>query len=410
MRNTILSVVVAFAFTAISGCQNSSDTVASADPQSTSNQNSIAQQDKDLTDAESVSTHVDNQKPDESPAYDDDATEAVAKKSVHDHQADAGEQHGPGAGRGMGFQGGRGPRAQGGGGMGGFRADMTTIHSMFDDRDKIRRTVKLLPDGAEALTESGDKDIVAFIQDHVPNMDSRVLGNEPLPPMTFHPVFVGLIKNAEKYTLDYEETDKGVKVTYQSDDPYVVMLVQEHAKLVSRFIKNGHDEIHSDYELPEFNEKAAVAKAKALTARGVLFKKLSGRLTEVMKSKGPTAAIEVCSQEASKIAEAVGKKQGVKIGRTAVKLRNEKNQPPSWAKSLIEESPSHGTFVDLPEDRVGALLPIHLQAKCVACHGPADKIADEVGASLAKFYPNDKATGFNEGDLRGWFWVEVPIK
>ena len=344
-------------------------------------------------------------------------TVTLVKKDDGDQEADDGGHqhgpgHGPGAGRGMGrgFQGGRGPGAKAGGGMGGFRADMTTIHSMFDDRDKIRRTVKLLPDGAEALTESDDKDIVAFIQDHVPNMDSRVLGNEPLPPMTFHPVFVSLIKNADKYTLDYDETEKGVKVTYQSDDPYVVMLVQEHAKLVSRFIKNGHDEIHSEYELPEYDKETAVAKAKALTARGALFKKLSGRLTEVMKLKGPAAAIEVCSKEASKIAEAVGTEQGVKIGRTALKLRNQMNQPPSWAKSLLEKSPSHGTFVDLPQERVGVLLPIHLQAKCVACHGTEDKIADEVGASLAKYYPNDNATGFKEGDLRGWFWVEVPVK
>ncbi len=52
-------------------------------------------------------------------------------------------------------------------------------------------------------------------------------------------------------TLTYEEIDKGMKVKYQSDDPYVRMLGQEHAKLVSRFIKNGMEEIHTPYELPK---------------------------------------------------------------------------------------------------------------------------------------------------------------
>jgi hypothetical protein len=170
---------------------------------------------------------------------DDTATEAAPDKP-------ASGQAGRGRGMGRGFQGGRGPGA----GVGNFQADMRMIHTMFDSRAKIRRSVMMLPDGAESLTETDDEDLAAILKEHVPNMDARVLGNAPLPPMTFHPVFVALIQHADDYSLDYEETDKGVKVTYQSDDPYVVMLVQEHAKLVSRFLQNGHDEIHAEYELP----------------------------------------------------------------------------------------------------------------------------------------------------------------
>ncbi|MCA8996570.1 MAG: hypothetical protein KDA80_06290 [Planctomycetaceae bacterium] len=158
-----------------------------------------------------------------------------------DQQADSGPiSQGPGLGRGRG----RGP-------MGSFRPDMMTIHAMFDSRDKIQRSVKLLPDGAEAVTESDDKRVANLLQEHVPAMDARVVDNEPLPPMTFHPVFVNLIKNADKYSLNYETTEKGIKVTYKAEDPFVIMLVQEHAQLVSRFLKNGMSEIHKPYELPE---------------------------------------------------------------------------------------------------------------------------------------------------------------
>ncbi|QDT47247.1 Cytochrome c551 peroxidase precursor [Symmachiella dynata] len=160
--------------------------------------------------------------------------------------------HGPGHGRGRGF--GRG-RGRGPGMMGGNREDMTTLHAMFDDRDKINRTVKMLPTGAEAVTESDDEKIAALIQKHVPAMESRVHENDPLPPMTFHPIFVELIKHADDYTLTYEETDKGLKVTYEADDPFVIMLVQEHAKLVSRFIKNGMEEIHKPYTLPTVKQE-----------------------------------------------------------------------------------------------------------------------------------------------------------
>ena len=171
-----------------------------------------------------------------------DATAAKeVDKSSEDHA------QGPGMGRGMG----RGPGA-----MQGMQADMTTLHAMFADRDKIKRTIKNLADGAEAITESDDEAIAKMLKEHVPAMEDRVLGNNPLPPMTFHPIFVELIKHAEDYTLTYEETDKGMKVKYESDDPYVVMLVQEHAKLVSRFIKNGMEEIHTPYELPKSPKEA----------------------------------------------------------------------------------------------------------------------------------------------------------
>ncbi len=177
--------------------------------------------------------------------------QTVADKDAHNSSADdhlQGAMPGGGMGRGMG----RGPRAmQGMGAMQGMQGDMATLHAMFADRDKIKRTVTNLPDGAEAVTESDDNAIANMLKEHVPAMEDRVLGNQPLPPMTFHPIFVELIKHAGDYTLTYKETDKGMKVRYQSDDPYVVMLVQEHAQLVSRFIKNGMEEIHTPYTLPK---------------------------------------------------------------------------------------------------------------------------------------------------------------
>ena len=168
--------------------------------------------------------------------------QVVAAPDTHDF-SEENHAHGPLPGGGRG----RGPGA-----MQGMRADMTTLHAMFADRDKIKRKITNLADGAEVITESDDETIADLLKEHVPAMEDRVLGNKPLPPMTFHPIFVELIKHAKDYTLTYEETDKGMKVKYQSDDPYVVMLVQEHAKLVSRFIKNGMEEIHTPYTLPKF--------------------------------------------------------------------------------------------------------------------------------------------------------------
>jgi hypothetical protein len=190
-------------------------------------------------------------------------TETVAEAAEDQVTGDKGKvgrgQGGPGRGMGHGKgQGmGRGPAMMGkeAGAMEGMREDMSTLHAMFGDRDKIKRKVTNFPDGAEAVTESDDEAIAALLREHVPAMEDRVVGNAPLPPMTFHPIFVELIKNAEKYSLEYEDTAKGIKVKYTAEDPYVVMLVQEHAKLVSRFIKNGMEEIHKPYTLPKVSDK-----------------------------------------------------------------------------------------------------------------------------------------------------------
>jgi hypothetical protein len=43
----------------------------------------------------------------------------------------------------------------------------------------------------------------------------------------------------------------------------------------------------------------------------------------------------------------------------------------------------------------------------VICHGLEDQITPDVKSQLAELYPEDRATGFKEGDLRGWFWIEM---
>ncbi len=156
------------------------------------------------------------------------------------------------------------------------------------------------------------------------------------------------------------------------------------------------------------DSSTADPQARAIAAKKALAERLSGKLVRAMSTQGPAAAIEVCSNEAMKIAKTIGEKHGVKIGRTSLKLRNPLNEPPEWVKPLLEEASAEPQIVELPAGRVGVLLPIKLQAKCLTCHGPTDQIPDAILAQLAEHYPKDQATGFQVDDLRGWFWVEVP--
>jgi len=148
--------------------------------------------------------------------------------------------------------------------------------------------------------------------------------------------------------------------------------------------------------------------AVAVEAKDALFASLSGRLMEVMKSEGPVAAINVCSQEAVRIADTVAAEQGVEIGRTSFKLRNPNNAPRDWVKPFVKDRTDTPQQVELENGKLGALFPIRLDVKCLMCHGTPEDILGDVKPELARLYPDDQATGFQQGDLRGWFWVEVP--
>jgi hypothetical protein len=146
----------------------------------------------------------------------------------------------------------------------------------------------------------------------------------------------------------------------------------------------------------------------AVEAKDALFSALSSRLMEVLQSKGPAAAIEVCSQEAIEIAQQVGQEYGVEIGRTSFKLRNPANAPRDWVKPYVDQRIETPQSLTLENGNHGALFPIRLDVKCLMCHGGPDDMLEQVSQELAKRYPDDEATGFKQGDLRGWFWVEVP--
>lgn len=144
-----------------------------------------------------------------------------------------------------------------------------------------------------------------------------------------------------------------------------------------------------------------------MSAKDALFSALSGRLMEAMGQVGPDGAIEVCHTEANEIASRIGQEQGMRIGRTGVRLRNPQNTPPDWARELTGAKQSEPVFGLLSDQTPVALLPIKLQPQCLMCHGPKEQIAPPIADKLAQLYPKDAATGFQEGELRGWFWIEM---
>lgn len=129
------------------------------------------------------------------------------------------------------------------------RADMELFHFLLDHRQEIRRKVINLPNGVETLTESDNPRIVPKLQAHVESMYKRV--EEIRPIHARDPLFAEIFRNADKIKMKLEKTAKGVKVVETSDDAYVAKLIQAHAEVVNRFIKNGRIEMRNNHPLPD---------------------------------------------------------------------------------------------------------------------------------------------------------------
>jgi hypothetical protein len=142
---------------------------------------------------------------------------------------------------------------------------------------------------------------------------------------------------------------------------------------------------------------------------------LGGDLQTAMARGGPIEAVSVCREVAPAIAEQFSAQSQADVGRTALRVRNPENAADPQARSILEEF-ERRLAVDpdtLPEHFAAAadgsaryLRAIVLQPMCAACHG--EVLAPEVVGAVARHYPDDQATGFAVGDLRGAFLIDWP--
>ncbi len=136
--------------------------------------------------------------------------------------------------------------------------DMKTIHQLFANNTTIKRNVKNLPNGIEAVTESTDPKMVKLLQEHVAAMKKRLEKKEPI--RQWDPLFAVLFEHADKVKMTIIPTKMGVKIVETSKDAYVVKLLQSHSQAVSGFVKDGMAGMHKSHPAPSPEDKAAVSE------------------------------------------------------------------------------------------------------------------------------------------------------
>ncbi len=168
-------------------------------------------------------------------------------------------------------------------------------------------------------------------------------------------------------------------------------------------------------ELMDF-ENAASQKIKALATN------LKKELSTSMQNGGPVVAVANCKLKAPEITQQLNSDDEIKIRRTSLRVRNPDNAADTWELKVLntfEEKLSAGTPIqelvyseELKQDdktTYRMMRAIPAQALCLTCHGDKQNMSNELIEKLAQDYPNDQATGFSAGDIRGAFSVSQTI-
>ena len=151
---------------------------------------------------------------------------------------------------------------------------------------------------------------------------------------------------------------------------------------------------------------------KYATAAQQLQQRLGKVLMTTIQTEGHIAAISVCNEQAPAISAAVSQDLNLHVGRTALKVRNSDNAPSARQeqvlKAFVEQWQRSSNAVPSKQytDADGKTVwmkAIVMQPQCAACHGSDIKPA--LKQAITARYPNDQATGFSVGDIRGAFVI-----
>ena len=149
----------------------------------------------------------------------------------------------------------------------------------------------------------------------------------------------------------------------------------------------------------------------ALKAKGVLGK----NLFRAIKANGTVNAISFCNEKAYFLTDSVATDLGVKIKRVSDKNRNSNNKANSKelaylnsVKELLSKGQKIEPQISKLENIVIGYYPIIANQMCMKCHGnPDTEIEKETLSKIGSLYPEDKATGYLPGELRGVWVIEM---
>ena len=164
----------------------------------------------------------------------------------------------------------------------------------------------------------------------------------------------------------------------------------------------------SDVNLSNSTEEQELA-AEARFIAQQFSSTLKPKLKQALQSGGFEHAVKVCSVEAPKIAKQLSMETNWHVKRVSLKPRNNSNaQPTPWEAgvlSFFEKQQKQGIeveqlqFAETIDNEFRFMKAQGVQPLCLNCHGT--NIQPQIKKALMHYYPNDKATGYSLGEVRG---------
>ncbi len=145
--------------------------------------------------------------------------------------------------------------------------------------------------------------------------------------------------------------------------------------------------------------------------------RLKPQLKQAMAEGGPTHAVEVCASEAPRIAESLSAESGWEVRRVSLRQRNASRATPDrWERAVLQqfdqrqlagEKPADIHFGEFTGESYRYMQAQGVEGVCLVCHG--ESVAAAIATTLEKYYPDDRATGYHMGQVRGAISVQKPV-
>ena len=156
------------------------------------------------------------------------------------------------------------------------------------------------------------------------------------------------------------------------------------------------------------SDEEYIVKGKEIASSAFLA--LSGELEKAVKKGGLVNALAYCNTKALPLTDSLSSLYNVDIKRTSLKFRNPENKPTEREREILNQyelTKENGQLLQAMignvDDGKSFYAPIIMQAACIKCHGEKSNIS--VYDSILDLYPEDLATGYIQGDLRGMWSI-----
>jgi hypothetical protein len=145
--------------------------------------------------------------------------------------------------------------------------------------------------------------------------------------------------------------------------------------------------------------------------------RLKPELKTALQQGGPSHAVAVCAGRAPAIADSIAARSGWQVKRVSLKARNaSRAMPDAWERRVLQDFDARQAAGENPQqlhhgETIGSNYR-YMQAQgvepvCLTCHGAA--LAQPVQDTLREYYPDDRATGYSPGQVRGAISLVKPL-